>query len=328
LGIDILYNYINILLNKFIKLKNKAMRIKLILLVTSFLLISTTVYSQPSSPILSEPPDISLVNNSNIQLKWNAVEGATYYGVKISSNQDLSEAIFFDQVLVNFVDIGNLTPNKTYYWVVYASNSSGTSDPSVLFSFNTTGNPSTDLNFIDNTVQNLVANQELNPILGNLLSNRLEQAGHKIEQSKWTQAIHKLELFNTFVQVYKYANFISENNATLLTTDANSLISSLNNFNSPILEEKPVTDKYILKQNFPNPFNPYTFIQYSIPKANDVTLKVYDMTGREVVELVNKYQNAGDYMVQFNGNNLGSGVYIYKLICGNIVETKKMILVK
>jgi 3D (Asp-Asp-Asp) domain-containing protein len=85
---------------------------------------------------------------------------------------------------------------------------------------------------------------------------------------------------------------------------------------------------FALSQNYPNPFNPSTSINYSVAQASKVTLKVYDILGREVVTLVNEAKPAGDYSVRFNADNLASGVYLYKLQSGAFTETKKMMLVK
>ncbi len=89
-----------------------------------------------------------------------------------------------------------------------------------------------------------------------------------------------------------------------------------------------VPDSYALKQNFPNPFNPSTNINFSIPKSGLVTLKVYDMTGKEVATLVNEVRTAGNYLVGFNASGLPSGVYFYKVSSGNFADTKKMLLTK
>jgi hypothetical protein len=89
-----------------------------------------------------------------------------------------------------------------------------------------------------------------------------------------------------------------------------------------------LADKYSLSQNYPNPFNPETKIQFSIPKNGFVKIIVYDLLGREVNELVNEFKQQGSYGVSFNGANLSSGIYFYKLITDDFVETKKMILVK
>ena len=86
--------------------------------------------------------------------------------------------------------------------------------------------------------------------------------------------------------------------------------------------------EYYLKQNYPNPFNPTTTINYSIPKTCFVTLKVYDMLGKEVTTLVNEERRTGNYKVDFDGSYLPSGVYFYRMQAGNFSETKKLVLLK
>lgn len=83
-----------------------------------------------------------------------------------------------------------------------------------------------------------------------------------------------------------------------------------------------------VEQNYPNPFNPSTTINYTIVSAGKVELKVYDILGREVVTLVNGFQDAGAHSVVFNAANLSSGVYFYKINSGSFTKVKKMLLVK
>jgi hypothetical protein len=86
--------------------------------------------------------------------------------------------------------------------------------------------------------------------------------------------------------------------------------------------------QFSLAQNYPNPFNPSTTIRFEIAKAELVSLKVYDMLGREVATIINEQMNAGRYALPFNASNLASGTYIYRLQAGSFVATKKMSLTK
>ncbi len=87
-------------------------------------------------------------------------------------------------------------------------------------------------------------------------------------------------------------------------------------------------ETFALEQNYPNPFNPSTMITYGIQRTSNVTLKVYDMLGREVRTLVNEVKEPGRYQVQFDAKGLPSGVYFYRLAAGNQLETKKLVLTK
>jgi hypothetical protein len=85
---------------------------------------------------------------------------------------------------------------------------------------------------------------------------------------------------------------------------------------------------YKLEQNYPNPFNPTTVINFTIPKAANVTLKVYNAVGQEVATLVNEFKTASSYQVDFNASKLASGVYFYTINAGSFTQTKKMMLLK
>ena len=85
---------------------------------------------------------------------------------------------------------------------------------------------------------------------------------------------------------------------------------------------------YSLLQNHPNPFNPTTKIKFELPASDDVKLKIYDNLGNEVTTLIDSKLNAGYYEIEFKGENLSSGVYFYKLIAGNYIVTRKMVLIK
>ena len=85
---------------------------------------------------------------------------------------------------------------------------------------------------------------------------------------------------------------------------------------------------FYISQNYPNPFNPSTKISYQLPTAGNVTLKVFDVLGKEVATLVDKYRTAGSYDIEFNAVGLTSGIYFYRLQLGSFIETKKFVLLK
>ena len=85
---------------------------------------------------------------------------------------------------------------------------------------------------------------------------------------------------------------------------------------------------WMLEQNYPNPFNPSTLINYQISTLSKVSLKVYDLLGREIVTLINEEQSAGPHMVKWDASHVATGVYFYMLAAGGFVQTKKMLLMK
>jgi len=118
--------------------------------------------------------------------------------------------------------------------------------------------------------------------------------------------------------------WICSENGTILYSD--KLFSST----TSVEKTNVKVEKFDLKANYPNPFNPSTTINYSIPQASNVTLIVYDMLGKEICTLVNNFQNAGNYKVQFDSGNqkLSSGVYIYTLNAGKFSKSMKMVVLK
>ena len=98
-------------------------------------------------------------------------------------------------------------------------------------------------------------------------------------------------------------------------------------YSNPIEVELSIS-KFALQQNFPNPFNPTTTIRYSIPQNALVTIKVYDISGKEVATLANDMETQGNHNIEFNASKLASGIYFYRIQSGNYSDTKKLILLK
>ncbi len=110
------------------------------------------------------------------------------------------------------------------------------------------------------------------------------------------------------------------NEVTETTLDDPSDISNDKELNNP--------SDFALNQNYPNPFNPTTTINYQLPKASQVKINIYNLHGQLVASLINKYQKAGYYKLNWEAKNLVSGIYFYQLEAENFREIKKMTLLK
>lgn len=95
-----------------------------------------------------------------------------------------------------------------------------------------------------------------------------------------------------------------------------------------IRENKAIPEVFSLSQNYPNPFNPETTIEYSIPVSSEVNLKIFDVLGREVSTIVNRFHQAGKYQITLNVSTLPSGIYYYQLKAGSLIQTKKLVVLK
>lgn len=117
-------------------------------------------------------------------------------------------------------------------------------------------------------------------------------------------------------------------NTNYLLRVENLSITTIKDINNNV-----IPNEFELSQNYPNPFNPNTFIKYNIPQKSFVSLKIYDMLGREIKSLVNSEKEPSSYSVEWNGtNNFGervaSGAYVYQIVAGNFIQTKKMVYLK
>jgi hypothetical protein len=120
-------------------------------------------------------------------------------------------------------------------------------------------------------------------------------------------------------------NLTSDTTEIILTSD--SQLAALFEVTTGV-QESNIIHTFKLDQNYPNPFNPTTTIKYEIPAAGNITLKIYDLLGREVATLVNGFTSAGNHEINFDGSMLSSGMYFYELRAGDFVSTKKMLMIK
>ena len=127
-----------------------------------------------------------------------------------------------------------------------------------------------------------------------------------------------------FDQIVIFPDFTTRTQDNIIYFD-NILFSSISD-----VKELPNSfpSDFVLEQNYPNPFNPATNIRFSLPEANQVTLRVYDLLGQEVATLANQFMNAGTFEISFDASDLPTGIYTYSLTAGKLQSVKKMIYLK
>ncbi len=121
-------------------------------------------------------------------------------------------------------------------------------------------------------------------------------------------------------------NILNNSVAGIAEIETNARVSSIDLITG--IEPSLMAKSYMLDQNYPNPFNPSTTIRFSLPKSQEVTLRVFDISGKEVALLISGKVTGGNNSIKFNAGNLPSGIYIYRLEAGNFIQSKKMILIK
>ncbi len=142
---------------------------------------------------------------------------------------------------------------------------------------------------------------------------------YRVDCSNITPGSYYLRLVTTVQGEAEYSLADVQNNADELAKHS---------YNEIVYDGTKLPETYDLSQNFPNPFNPATTINYQMPENGFVTLKIYDILGKEVATLVNEQKNQGRYSVNFDASRLASGVYIYQLRVNDYVSSKKMLLLK
>jgi hypothetical protein len=307
------------------------MKMKL-LLSLYLILASLNLFAQqpPDSPILEKPPKLAIIEPVTTIFQWETDPNAVCYTLQVATDYDFQNPVICVKGIVDTeyqLQEGILQPNTDYYWRVVANNQYGYAF-SHVWSFTTAGSTIQDITQLMGRVDYLVSINLLNTQQGTMLNNRLQTAITQLSNNHRLQAIRQMVEFNIRVWILIYSNLLSEGDGQPLIDYSFMIINFIWNGNAPVPIVSKPDNAFSLKQNYPNPFNPSTTIEYTVPVNTHVTLKIYDILGKEVATLVDREQISGSYIVIWNASNLSSGVYFYKLIAGNIVQTKRMLLSK
>ncbi len=322
----------------------------------SFVINTSTGYTGATIPTPVSPTGGTVVTTQSPSLTWYAYStSALEYQLIYSSNPTLSGGGVLVNIsspnggstgwlVTNSYALSGLTPGVTYYWQV---RSRLASTPA------TVSNYSSVAQFTVSPGASPVVVLPANPIIGmNLNSTAVNLSwlvpaksesdlSYDLELSKNSDMSSALLVNNLKQPSYKATNL--ESNSTYYwrarskTSTQSSNYSAISSFKTggvtDVPNEQVIPTSFELSQNYPNPFNPTTIITYSLPQNSFVSIKVYDMLGREVRSLVNNEMLAGNHSIEWSGmdnagSKVASGTYIYRITAGSFVAVKKMILIK
>ena len=204
--------------------------------------------------------------------------------------------------IIFYIDVTNITQNTQTVFVVRTANNLPTNWQSSLC-FESCFAP-----FLDS-----IATVPAPPYYSSPL-----QPGETREMSLHVFAINNTGTANIQLQSATFAN---PNNR--ITVDLTAIVNPVS-----VEDENQVVDNFYLAQNFPNPFNPSTKINFGLKSSGNVEVSVYNILGNKVATLVNGFKSEGNHSVSFNASNLSSGIYFYKIVTNGFVQTRKMILEK
>ncbi len=294
----------------------------------------------PLTPVAANPADGYLFGRDTTLLQWQRSPLTASYTVQVAADSDFSTSVLTYQpgITGTSFPVTGMAGQQKYYWRVSASNAGGTSGYSSTSSF-TTAFP----------VAPLLAGPD--SLKGDVLLQPVFSWNSTATTTKYRLQVTKGVVFTSIVlDTTIAAGAGSLPDTTFALTDSlagNSIyswrVSSGNEYGFSLWSsawkfrtEAPtwvastggIPGEFSLSQNYPNPFNPTTVIQYQLTGVVHVTLRVYDVLGREVATLVNGSETPGIHEVTFDAGSLPSGVYFYRLTAGNHIATKKMLVIK
>lgn len=287
-------------------------------------------------PTLISPSD-SALTIVNVPISWATVQAADWYNYQISEFLDFHNFIYNNNSSNPAVAINNLPIHSKWYWRIRAVADNGLGldhyGPfSTIRSFTTAISPPT-LISPTNGQQGVLLNPTL---VWNSVAGRTHYSFMISRNVNFTDTAYSSTSDTTFfvlptntleINTLYYWKVRSQDSVGFGIYSAPWSFRSRLTGNINMMSEIIPSD-YKLFSNYPNPFNPTTKIKFDLPKSSFVKINVFDITGKMINEIVNMNLNAGSYETEFNGSNLSSGIYYYRIEAGNFVETKKMILIK
>ena len=299
--------------------------------------VSNTIsVTAPEAPLLATPADGALDQSDTVTVSWHHSSLYTAYRLQVASDPQFSNLLVdASGISDSFYVVTDMAGQQAYYWRAKTSNAAGSSSFSQAFSF-TTGFP------VVPVLAGPPGGATNIPLDTMLTWHMTDQAdGYQIQFARSALFNDLYIVIDTVLydaqDTTLMVNHLNPNTRYYWHVRAFNVLGSsdwsetwaLRTLNVSALEDLVSTSlNYELGQNYPNPFNPVSMIPYSISKPGLVSIRVYDILGREVATLVNRYLPAGRYEVQFDASRLPSGVYIYQLLTGQFRANKKLMVLK
>jgi hypothetical protein len=287
-----------------------------------------------NQPIPYEPlNNKKVLPQDSLTLRWTGKGSYDLFQLQVFSGSMFSDSVIDTTMNSSFFIMGNLINHTIYFWRVRSILGSEISDWSEIWSFETTdafvtietpnGGEAWSMGTekIIRWETNIADSVRLDLLYG-------EQIVRIIADTTFGNPSAYRWLIPTDLTVdtsYKIIITSITDPSIIDTSDASFSITPPSGVETVNLE---IPDDYNLFQNYPNPFNPSTIIKFQLPVRSRVTLKIYDALSNEVETLLNEELGSGSYNIEFNAMNYASGIYFYRLLAGDFVQTKKMILMK
>jgi hypothetical protein len=289
--------------------------------------------SPPPAPLLASPVDGATSVPESVVVAWRPVDGVTAYHLQVSSDPSFGTGIIWNDSTITDTTkiVKGMTGQGTYSWRVRSGNVAGLGAFSAPFAF-TTGFPKT-----PTTVYPPPATPDI-PTHPTFVWNAATAASSYRVQlatsadyaviardssgiTDTTMTLSGLEFYRVYHWRVRATNAVGS-----------SPWSSSSNFRTytsvELSQQEGIPSEFQLSQNYPNPFNPTTSIQFALPNSLHVTLKVYDILGREEATLIDETLPVGVYTASWNASAAASGTYFYRMTAGSFTLTKRMLLLK
>jgi len=301
----------------------------------------STIIEKPESPILLSPVFGSESISTFPVLRWDSSARAETYRLVVATDSQFTNIVLNRAELdsTQYTVVDELNEFTKYYWRVNATNIGGTSDWSAISHFTT-----------DQAVPPVPvlvgpADETTNVTNATMLWNAVPTAtGYRLQVSNnsdfSTTAVDRDDITNTFFQATNLEKFTTYYwRVRGISRVGQGYWSEVWSFTtgdivSVELIDNQIPTEFALGQNYPNPFNPATTIRFALPVEANVRLAIYSMLGQQVATIIDgEYYAAGIYEAMWNardvsGNEVSSGMYIYRITAGDYIETKRMILMK